>query len=188
MALIKISSIFVLVIFVVIQSQFSKAEHGVGWEALFENSTSVYMGDSRQFNLTIENLTQPYTKIRVVSDSGILKVSEIVLTGQIEQNEWVGSFAVDARFIGSANVFVEIDRHNASSERSVEHMHIWVMRIPIINEVFMFYFGKCVLLYYFIMYVNFGIVLDLQRVKAILKKPLIPSIAFICNFVFTPLV
>lgn len=48
--------------------------------------------------------------------------------------------------------------------------------------------SKGVIPFYMILYVNFGMAVDGQKIKAILKKPVGPSVGFCCNFILLPLV
>ena len=42
--------------------------------------------------------------------------------------------------------------------------------------------------FYVVLYVNFGAILDWQKIKIIVKKPIEPCLGFFCNFIFLPLV
>lgn len=42
--------------------------------------------------------------------------------------------------------------------------------------------------FYVALYVNFGAILDWQKIKSILKKPIELCLGFFCNFIFLPLV
>lgn len=48
--------------------------------------------------------------------------------------------------------------------------------------------SKTLTIFYVILYVNFGVILNWKNVKEIFKNPIGPSIGLLCNFVFLPLV
>lgn len=164
------------------------------WEANFENTThSIYMGDSKNINLTINilykvDLIASNSTIHVFSDSNILQVTKLTPGNEINGDKWNGFFTIDAIFIGIANVSVEIIQQNQRVHRSSQQIRINILHKSILGGVFMKYFHICVLIFYFVMYINFGVVLELSKVKAIIQKPLRPCIAFICNFILSPLV
>lgn len=56
------------------------------------------------------------------------------------------------------------------------------------NIDFTLLISKGVTAFYVALYVNFGAVLEWQKIKAVLKNPIGPSIGFVCNFIFLPLV
>lgn len=190
----KISAIYFLVVLFVTLCCSSYAQNGVKWEVTFENTThSMYMGDSKHINLSITNfnktdLIESNATIRIASDSNILRVAKIIPLNEIEEDKWNGSFTVDAIFIGNANVSVEMVWENKQVQRSSQQIRIHILHKSILGGVFMKYFNICVLIFYFVMYINFGVVLELSKIKALIRKPLRPCVAFLCNFVFSPLV
>lgn len=56
------------------------------------------------------------------------------------------------------------------------------------NIDFTLLISKGVTAFYVALYVNFGAVLEWKKIKVVLKNPIGPSIGFVCNFVFLPLV
>lgn len=190
----KISSIYFLVVFLLSLFCFSGAQDNFEWKAEFENTTySVYMGDSKNISLNIINLNktdliQSNATIQIVSDSKILRVAKIISLNEIEGDQWSGSFTVDAVFIGHANVSVEIVWESKRVQKSSQQVRVVILHKSILGGVFMKYFHICVLIFYFVMYINFGVILELSKVKAIIRQPLRPCVAFICNFIFSPLV
>lgn len=189
MAFNRIATIYFLVIWLL--NKFSYAE--VKWEAQFENDKcTMYMGDSKNISITIMYLNQTdliasNATIRIVGDSNILQMSKMFLANEIENSKWSGFLEVHAIFIGSTNVAVEIIREN-SIERSSQQMQIEIMRKSIVGGIFVKRFKICVMIFYFIMQLNFGIVLDLSKVKEILRNRLRTCTAFICNYTSIPLV
>ncbi|XP_055299002.1 ileal sodium/bile acid cotransporter-like [Sitodiplosis mosellana] len=189
----KISAIYFLSILSSILCHLSYAQDDFTWEAHFENTTcSIYMGDLKNISLTIANLNkadliESNATIRVVSDSNILRVTQIIPLNEIDGDKWNGFFRINAIFIGHANVLVKVVRENKQVQRSTQQIRIDIRHKSILGTVFMKYFNICVLVFYFVMYINFGVVLELSKVKTVVRKPLRPCVAFICNFIFSPL-
>lgn len=190
----KISEIYFLVVFSSIPCCFSAAQDGISWTAHFENTTySIDMGDSKNISLTITNLNKASliasnATIRIVSDSRILRVSKTIHPNEIDGDKWSGIFVVNAIFVGHANLSVEIVQQQKSEQRSSQQCRINIQHKSILRGDFMKYFNIVVVIFYFVMYVNIGVILELDKVRAIVRKPLRPCIAFICNFIFSPLV
>lgn len=190
----KILHIYFFVIFSSILCHFSCAQDDITWTAHFENTTySIDMGDSKNISLTITNLNkskliESNATIRIVSDSNILQVSKIIHPNEIVGDKWSGNFVVDAIFIGHANVWVEIVQQQKNEQRSPQQCRINIQHKSILRGDFMKYFNIFVMIFYFVMYINIGVVLELDKVRANVRKPLRPCIAFICNFIFSPLV
>ena len=185
------SSIYFLGILLLFLSTFTCTE--IKWEVKFENETcSIPMGDSKNVSVIITHLNKTdliasNATIRIVSDRKILHVSKIIPIDEIEGDKWSGFFEIEAIFIGSAKVFVEIMTEN-TIEKSSQRMQINVKQKHIVNGVFVKVFNACVIVFYFIMQVHFGVVLDLKKVKSIVQKPLRPFAAFVCNYTLIPLV
>lgn len=185
------SAVYFLVILLLFLSTFTCTM--IRWEVKFENETcSIPMGDSKNISVIIVHLNKTdliasNATIRIVGDRNILNVSKIIPINEINGDKWNGFFEVEAIFIGSANVFVEIMTEN-TVERSSQQMQINVKLKHIVNGVFVQVFNICVIVFYFIMQVHFGVVLDLNKVKSIVRKPLRPFAAFVCNYTLIPLV
>lgn len=190
----KILAIYFFVIFSSFLCHFSCAQEGNTWTAHFENTTySIDMGDSKNISLIIinlnkTNLIESNATIRIVSDSNILRVSKIIDLNEIDDDKWSGIFVVNAIFIGHANVSVEIVQQQKNGQRSTQQCRINIQHKSILKRDFMKYFNIFVMIFYFVMYINIGVILELNKVSAIARKPLRPCIAFICNFIFSPLV
>lgn len=189
MAFHRIALVYFLAVWLL--NSFSYAE--VKWKAQFENDTcKIYMSDTKNISLTImylnqTNLIASNATIRIVSDSNILQMSKMIRANEIENGEWSGFFEVHAIFIGSTHVAVEIIREN-SIERSSQQMQIEIMRKSIVGGIFVKCFNICVMIFYFIVQLNCGMVLDLSKLKEILRNRLRTCTAFICNYTSIPLV
>lgn len=180
-----------LVIWFLFLNSFSCTE--VEWEVKFENDTSsLSMGDSKNISVVITHLNRSElialnATMRIASDSNILHVSKVIHANEIVGSEWNGFFEVNAIYIGCANVFVEILREN-TTERSPQRMQIDITLKHVVGGVFVKCFNVFVMIFFFIMQLNFGVVLDLNTVKSIARKPLKPCAAFVCNYTLIPLV
>lgn len=184
-----------LVILLVI-NHFAYAEDEIRWEAKFETETySMTMGDSKNISLSLnqlnkENLLKLNATIQVVSDSRILRVSKIYPLYELDGDKWFGTFTVDAIFIGNANISVVIVPENKQLDydKSSQQISINILRKSILSGNFQDHFNMFVCIFFFVMNINFGMIFELDKVKATIRKPIKPIVAFLCNFIFTPLV
>ena len=115
-------------------------------------------------------------------------MSKIIHPNEIDGDKWSGIFVVNGIFIGQANVSVEIVQQQKNEQRSSQQCRINIQHKSILQGDFMKYFNIFVMIFYFVMYINIGVILELNKVSAIVRKPIRPCIAFICNFIFSPLV
>lgn len=179
------------VVLLLIAIQYTQASE---WKVNFENeSYTMYMGESKKFFLSIKNLNkiellESNATIRLLSLKNILRVTTEIPVVDIEDDEWTGSFNVDALFIGKSSIYVEVQNNQSAVENSSQQMIISIKHKGISNELFLKCFNIIASVFYFVMYVNTGIVLDLKQVKSIIRNPWRPFIALTCNFIITPLV
>lgn len=183
---ISTASIHLCIILSLIQISRSQANDAVKWITEFQpQSLSIHMNEWKTVNVTISNLSKADLKgatIHIVSDSNILDVWKEIPVDSIDGDKWNGNFSVNAVFIGKANVFVEI---NGQREESKTKLPIVITRPErLIDTLFIISVAASVS----ILYINFGAALDLQKVKGVLLKPIGPTIAFFCHFIFLPLV
>lgn len=161
------------------------------WEAHFQpNSTLLHMGDVRTINLTLTGLNsveliQNDGVLTVISDNAdILHIEKKVEFDDIIDEKWSGQFNMTGNFLGTAKVYANISL-NGHSERSNQSMSVTIIREErLIDRIFT---GSVIALVS-ILYINFGAALDLGKVKEILVRPIGPLIAFVCQFLFMPLV
>lgn len=191
---------YILGILLIVQSQVSQADNSWVTKWQYEpkcdksdkdvECLKMHMDNSNVINLTIRNLDinelrAKNATIRVVSDSSLLEVSkEVIRLDDITDGVWNGSFAINAIFIGKANVYVEIEKSGGAKEQSEKLLVIIVRPERFIDTLFIISVASLVS----ILYINFGAALDLRKVKGVLKKPIGPLIAFCCHFLFLPLV
>lgn len=192
--MVKISEFYSLFVGLLILCRFSGAENDFAWKANFKNETySMYMGDSKNISLTITNFKKAdfidsNATVRIISNSNILRVTKVIPLNEFEADKWSGYFTIDAIFIGNANLSVEIVLASKRTQRLSQQIQIVIINKSILAGVFMEYFHICVLVFYFVMYINFGVILEVNKVKDLVRKPLTPCVAFLCTFIISPLV
>lgn len=175
---------------------FSNAEDNVKWKANFGNSSSsIQMGESREIYMKIEcfnktEFIELNASIRLASDWNNVRMHQLTELEEITENKWNGVFTVDAIFIGNVRVFVEIVRRDDGSvlARLPQQLLISVKRHKCDYREIKQFLKYIFIIFNFILYTNFGLVLDLAKVKAILRNPLRNLIAYLCNFIVMPLV
>jgi sodium/bile acid cotransporter 3/5 len=106
---------------------------------------------------------------------------------------WTGSFNVTARFLGYSQVIVRLwgnisTNHQVTDKELVaqsELGQVSVVRLPRkIDKAFIYTIAILVS----VAFINMGCMLDLEIVKATLKKPIGPAIGFCCQYIFMPMV
>lgn len=104
---------------------------------------------------------------------------------------WTGSFNISAKFLGYTQVVVRL-WGNISANRSDQELvaesdpgKVAVIRTPrAVDKAFIYTVAVLIS----VAFVNMGCMLDLEIVKATLKKPIGPAIGFCCQYIFMPLV
>lgn len=148
------------------------------------------MEEVQTINLTLSELRaieliQNNAELTVVSDTHRLKViaAEFKLD-DIEDDKWTGQFNISGIFLGNAKLSANITM-NGKSEQSNQTLNVIIIREErLIDRIFTI----SVVVLVAILYINFGAALDLGKVKEILVRPIGPLIAFVCQFLFMPLV
>lgn len=163
----------------------------IAWQAHFEpNPITIQMNKVQTINLTLSNLDnieliQNNAELIVFSDEKILHVITPKLNfDNIPNDTWTGQFNISGEFLGLAKIYANISV-NGKSQRSNETLHVVIIREErLIDRIFTI----SVIVLVSILYINFGAALDLGKVKEILVRPIGPLIAFVCQFLFMPLV
>lgn len=160
------------------------------WEANFEpNSTTLHMLGFKTINLTLTglhgvDLIQNKAILSVSSESEILTVSSQLNLDDIDNGAYTGQFNISGNFLGTTKVYVNITEKGVS-ERSNQTLNVVIIREErLIDRIF----TASIIALVSILYINFGAALDLGKVKEILVRPIGPLIAFVCQFLFMPLV
>lgn len=163
----------------------------LAWQAYFDpNPITIQMNKIQTINLTLKNLDnieliQNNAVLSVFSDEKILQVITQKLNfDNIPNDTWTGQFNISGEFLGLAKIYANISA-NGKTETSNETLHVVIIREErLIDRIFTI----SVIVLVSILYINFGAALDLGKVKEILVRPIGPLIAFVCQFLFLPLV
>ncbi|KAM7346406.1 hepatic sodium/bile acid cotransporter-like isoform 1-T2 [Cochliomyia hominivorax] len=162
------------------------------WSAIFEVSNfSMTMTQKRIIQLTITFIDPawgseyefhilPQDKEMLILSDNIIK-HENIKTGQ---SSWSGNFTVEAVFLGRSQIYVELHRPHMTPERSAESTEVVILRN--IGKMDLL-FNVCVGIFVMVLYTNFGAVLELDALKAILIRPIGPAIGFIGQFMVMPI-
>lgn len=160
------------------------------WKANFEpKSTTLRMNEMQMIRLTLTELDdieliQHNAQLTVVSDTERLTITSDLKFDDIDNRTYTGLFNVSALFLGVARVNANITM-NGKSQISNETMNVIIIREEkMIDRAFTI----SVIVLVAILYINFGAALDLGKVKEILVRPIGPLIAFVCQFLFMPVV
>lgn len=107
---------------------------------------------------------------------------------------WTGSFNLTAKFLGYSQVVVRLWGNISNTNEQVTGKElvaqsqlgkISVVRHPrAIDKAFIYTIAILVS----VAFINMGCMLDLEIVKATLKKPIGPVIGFCCQYIFMPMV
>lgn len=161
-----------------------------GWEAEFGSNLTtitVHMEKVHEINVTLTGLDAEKlinANVYLVSNSTILGPSNLDVLDDITDKTWTGTFMMTAYFLGTAKMQVKIslDGHDEYSNQTLEV--VIIREKQTIDKVF----NGSVIALVFILYINFGAALDLTKVREILVRPIGPLMAFVCKFLFMPLV
>lgn len=166
------------------------------WEAHFQNfsnfepaTITLHMYDTKTINLTLTGLNgveQINDKLNIISsDTGILDVSNnLQVFDDIIDGNFSGQFNITAHFLGTVKLHVNITQNNVTEQANQTLTVIIIREEKTIDRIF----TASIVALVSILYINFGAALDLGKVKEILVRPIGPLIAFICQFLFMPLV
>lgn len=161
-----------------------------GWKAEYGSNLTtitVHMEKLHMINVTLTGLDAEKlinANVSLESNSTILGTSNVDILDDITDKTWTGTFNVSAIFLGTARMHVKIslDGHD---EYSNQTLGVVIVREKLtIDKVF----NGSVIALVFILYINFGAALDLTKVREILVRPIGPLMAFVCKFLFMPLV
>lgn len=160
------------------------------WDANFEPRTiTVHMYDTQTINLTLTGLDgveliQNGATVDVLAESEILTVSSELKIDDVDDGNFTGQFNVSGIFLGTTKIYVNIT-DKGISQRSNQTLNVIIIRKErLIDRIF----TASIVALVSILYINFGAALDLGKVKEILVRPIGPLIAFVCQFLFMPLV
>lgn len=156
-------------------------------------------GDSKMIEFQIANLEdfddRGSLEVEVVTtDPKIATVQYISDIKQFSPNtNWTSSFNVTANFLGYTQIVVKMWANISANKTTVdkelvaesEPGKVAVIRLPrAVDKAFIYTVAVLVS----VAFINMGCMLDLEIVKATLKKPIGPAIGFCCQYIFMPLV
>lgn len=163
------------------------------WTARFEPSEiTIHMSLADEIVLTLENLN--YNELLAngarlhvrASNEKLLHIDKQIEASEVsEQGSWSGTVYIDALFLGTTSVYIELVYADGTIERSDQQLPVIVIRE---NRTIDHVFTGSVATLVSILYINFGAALDLGKLKGIVKRPIGPAIGFIGQFVIMPLV
>lgn len=163
------------------------------WTAHFEPSEiTIHMGTADEIVLTLENLN--YAELLAnggrfhvrASNEKLLHIDKQIGASEVsEQGSWSGAVYIDAIFLGTTSVYIDLVYSDGTVERSDQQLPVIVIRE---NRIIDSVFTGSVATLVSILYINFGAALDLGKLKGIVKRPIGPAIGFMGQFVIMPLV
>ena len=162
------------------------------WSAIFvEDHFNLTMTQRRTVELTITYIDPAWGsefEFHILpEDNELLALSDNIITSidiASGQTQWKGNFTVEALFLGHTQICVELHRPHMLAERSLECADVIVLRN--IGKLDLL-FNVCVGVFVMLLYINFGAVLDLDALKAILIRPIGPAIGFVGQFLIMPI-
>lgn len=156
-------------------------------------SDKIMEGETKTVQFQIANFEDYYQDVNFLEldvNTTDTKVASVQLLSDIKDftpnTNWTGSFNLTAKFLGYAKVFVNLRRaENKDVIAESEPGKVAVIRKPrAVDKAFIYTVAVLVS----VAFVNMGCMLDLEIVKATLKKPIGPVIGFCCQYIFMPLV
>uniref|UniRef100_A0A8D9FIE1 P3 protein n=1 Tax=Cacopsylla melanoneura TaxID=428564 RepID=A0A8D9FIE1_9HEMI len=161
----------------------------------------IHMGSVRTVNFTIHNLSQDdleYGQLLLeLSDPSVLRAVEELgdlATLQSASNDgsvvsqFKSKFDIQAQFLGYCDIRIKLKHRNLDSNEDLlvsDPVHTSVIRAErVIDRVFTISVAALVS----IIFVNFGCALDWPLLKSSLKVPIAPTIGFVSQFLFMPVI
>lgn len=161
------------------------------WKFHSDNDTiKMHMHEVKTIKIKITDvdgieLVAKNATLSIDSESDILKVSHDIIIDDIVDNSFECDVNLTAEFLGAAKVYATIIFNKGDIQISNETLNVIITREErLIDRLFTISVATLVS----ILYINFGAALDLGKVKEILVRPIGPLIAFVCQFLFMPLV
>lgn len=161
--------------------------HGGGNEQLITISNEIQYVDLVIFNVDLSSGKDFHFEVH--ADNPKLALIE----KRIERNElagdppasWLGAVPVQTRHFGFTNIYVTLHSSDGSNvERSPSELTLIIARRERLDEKIFTYTASALLL---LMFLNLGGVLDLQRLKAIVLRPIAVTIGFCTSYILMPL-
>ncbi|KAL1451970.1 hypothetical protein WDU94_006294 [Cyamophila willieti] len=165
----------------------------------------IHMGSSRSVNFTIHNLTRDdieYGQLLLeLSDPSVLRAVHGEDLGDLATlqassypndgsvvSQFKSKFDIQAQFLGYCDIRIKLKHRNLDSNEDLlvsGPVHTSVIRaVRVIDRVFTISVAALVS----IIFVNFGCALDWPLLKSSLKVPIAPTIGFVSQFLFMPVI
>lgn len=182
---------------IIISNFCSNAKEQPKWGAdFYEYFVILRMGEQKELKLNLKNLNkseliESSAEIRVVSDSYVLRVDKKIPVSAIANGQWHGVIAMEAVFLGAAQVFIEIEsktKNESQVERSMNYVYVDVIRKRPPVWMYTDYYDIYELVLYLVTRLLLGAVLKWHEVMAIFEKPLCVAVSFCCSILIMPMV
>lgn len=190
--------ISLVVLLIIILNRCSCVKEKPKWGVDFYNYYLILrMGEQTEMKLNLTNLNKAdlmdsSAEIRVLSDSSVLWLDKKIPLSEIENDQWHGTIRMDALFLGSANVFVEIDwktpNKSTAVERSTRYLSVQIIRHTPPVWMYTEYYDIYETVLYIVTRCLLGVVLKWGEVSAILEKPLCIGISLCLSIIIMPMV
>lgn len=148
----------------------------------------IHMHTTENVNLTLEDIPQltSGSYLHIISDNyRLAEVSKNISASEIINGRWDGNFDINALFLGTPNIYVELVRSDGNIEQAEQFLPLTIIRE---DRAIDHAFTGTVALLVALLYINFGAALDVSKLKGILVRPIGPAIGFCGQFIVMPLV
>ncbi|KAL5278053.1 hypothetical protein ACFFRR_002975 [Megaselia abdita] len=142
----------------------------------FPKDAECFMGRSVQVNVTINSTENSVSDFVFISEfSKLAEVGRIIST----ENQSELQLDIDCHLLGMSEIYVDYGGVKLNNTLKV----IIMKEMKFLDQMF----SVTVALVITFLYINFGAALDFDVLKDILKKPVGPSIGFLCQYGLMPL-
>ncbi|XP_068991916.1 kinase D-interacting substrate of 220 kDa B isoform X5 [Neodiprion pinetum] len=160
-----------------------------GWNVTFESQTvTVHMHETLSVAFTA-NVTEADvangTVVVSTTRESVASVDDLPVLDSSTVNDlvWSSNLVVSGNFLGNADILLSIVSPDQENKTSDALSVIVIREERIIDTLFTVFVAVMVS----IMYINFGAAMDWPLCKRTLKRPIGPTIGFVCQFVWMPL-
>ncbi|XP_036319494.1 sodium/bile acid cotransporter-like [Rhagoletis pomonella] len=160
------------------------------WYVQFEfEQLNMTMQQSRNVSFTITDIESswgPDFELHVLNENDeVIYIDHVNMISSLVEGKTLlkGNFTANAIFLGYTSVHMELQKNSHEPQISQQLMKIIVTRPMNLIDII---FNVCIASFVIIIYVNFGAVLDLADLKAIVIRPVGPAIGLFCQFGVMP--
>ncbi|XP_046594965.1 kinase D-interacting substrate of 220 kDa B isoform X6 [Neodiprion lecontei] len=160
-----------------------------GWNVTFESPTvTVHMHETLSVAFTAivtEADVANGTVVVSTTRESVASVDDLPVLDSSTVNDlvWSSNLVVSGNFLGNADILLSIVSPDQENKTSDALSVIVIREERIIDTLFTVFVAVMVS----IMYINFGAAMDWPLCKRTLKRPIGPTIGFVCQFVWMPL-